>query len=331
MNKIHIGFRVLLALGALAVIACYYLPLWQIKLWAPQYPEGLAIQIWHNDLKGDVEVINGLNHYIGMKLLKPEMFPEFAFLKYIIAGFVLYTLFTAWKGNMKWLKIYCIVISISGLVALGDFYRWGYDYGHNLDPHAPIQVPGMAYQPPVLGYKVLLNFTALSIPDTGGWIVVGVGVLAFVALFFEIMKTRKMNKGIVASISVMMMLSLVSCAKITPKINFGSENCDYCKMTIMDNRFGVALVTDKGRTYKFDDMNCEEQYVSENKPTLKELFVVTFDKPGNLVNAEHAYYKKSEDIKSPMGSGIAAFSSEAACTQYATNDGSKCLSLQALK
>jgi copper chaperone NosL len=331
MNKIHFGFRVLLAFGALTIIACYFLPLWQIKLWAPQYPEGLGIEIWHNDLKGDVDVINGLNHYIGMKLLKPEMFPEFAFLKYIIAGFVLYTLFTAWKGNRKWLQIYCIVIGISGLIALGDFYRWGYDYGHNLDPHAPIQVPGMAYQPPVIGYKVLLNFTALSMPDTGGWLIVGLGILSYMILFVDKIKSRKKRNISATMLIGYLTLTFTSCNKATPQINFGTENCDYCKMTIMDNRFGVALVTDKGRTYKFDDINCQTHFVEEKKPALKELYVVTFDKPGNLTDAQIASYKKSQSIKSPMGSGIAAFSNESACKNFATSDSSKCLSWSLLK
>ncbi len=314
----------LLALGGLAVSACYFLPLWQIKLWAPQYPEGLAIQIWHNDLKGDVDVINGLNHYIGMKLLKPEMFPEFAILKYIIAGFILYTLFTAWKGDIKWLKIYCVVISISGMLALGDFYRWGYDYGHNLDPHAPIQVPGMAYQPPVIGYKVLLNFTALSMPDSGGWIIVGTGVLAFVSLFVELMKQRKQKQAGVFSMAIVLISLLPSCSKGTPQINFGSANCDFCKMTIMDNRFGVAIVTDKGRTYQFDDLNCRKRFVDENNPNIKEWYVVAFDKPGTLIDGLKAAYKQGESIKSPMGSGIAAFSSKEACEAFTTAEVATC-------
>ena len=66
-----------------------------------------------------------------------------------------------------------------------DFYRWNYEYGHNLDPNAAIKVPGMAYQPPLIGYKQLLNFGAYSIPDTGGWMLVGAGVLLFYIVFKE--------------------------------------------------------------------------------------------------------------------------------------------------
>ena len=67
------------------------------------------------------------------------------------------------------------------IISMVDFYRWEYDYGHKLDPEAPIQVPGMSYQPPLIGYKQLLKFGAYSIPDVGGWLFIGAGVLLFVA------------------------------------------------------------------------------------------------------------------------------------------------------
>ena len=57
-------------------------------------------------------------------------------------------------------------------MAFYDFYQWLYDYGHNLNPHAAIKVPGMTYQPPMLGYKQLLNFLAGSFPDIGGYLVI---------------------------------------------------------------------------------------------------------------------------------------------------------------
>ena len=88
------------------------------------------------------------------------------------------------------LVIYALVILTCGLAALVDFYMWGYDYGHNLDPTAPIVVPGMSYQPPLIGTKQLLNFTAFSGPDIGGWIFLAAGVLAIGTLIYEI-KFRK--------------------------------------------------------------------------------------------------------------------------------------------
>lgn len=313
MKKLSLFPRVALAIGALLVIACYFLPLWEIQLWAPQYPEGLSIQIWHNNLTGDVDVINGLNHYIGMKHLKVEMFPEFKFLKYILAAFIVLTLFTAWKGSVRALQIYCVIVFIAGCIALADFYRWGYDYGHNLNDDAPIKVPGMAYQPPVIGYKVLLNFTALSVPASGGWIIVGLGTLAFAILGFVWINNRRNKPNAAALILIPLALTLYSCNKAAPSITFGKDNCSYCKMTIMDKKFGALIVTDKGRTYTFDDIKCKTAFLQSEHPAISGSYVVAYDKPGQLIVQETAFYLKGESVKSPMGGGVAAFSTHEAC------------------
>ena len=74
---------------------------------------------------------------------------------------------------------------LGGFAALYDFYSWGYDYGHNLDPTAAIQIPGFSYQPPVVGHKTLLNFDAYSYPDCGGWVVIISSLVFFAVWFFE--------------------------------------------------------------------------------------------------------------------------------------------------
>jgi len=192
--KFNKYFRFLLGASCLLAIYSLYLPIWEIYLWAPQYPEGLSVQIWHNDVRGDVDIINGLNHYIGMKHIKTEMFPEFKVLIYLILAFIGFGFLTALIGSVKLLKAFLITCIVGGIIALADFYRWGYDYGHNLDPTAPIQVPGMAYQPPIIGYKDLLNFTALSMPSSGGWLIISVAVIAFVALIFNWLKNKKIAR-----------------------------------------------------------------------------------------------------------------------------------------
>jgi copper chaperone NosL len=320
MKKISQISRIILALGSLSVIACFWLPLWEIKLWAPQYPEGLTIEIWHNALKGDVEIINGLNHYIGMKHLKVEMFPEFTFLKYIIGAFILWGLFVAYKGNMKWLFMYCVTLILGACIALIDFYRWGYDYGHNLDPTAPIQVPGMAYQPPVIGYKDLLNFTALSIPSTGGWIVVALGAFSILVFGMNWLKNKKLKSNNLALILLLSISFIVSsCGKKSIFIDYGKVDCDYCKMKIMDSKFGVLIFNEKGRKFQFDDINCFHRYEEESKFKSQETYVSCKNEPGKLVPIENAYFIQSEMLKTPMASGFAAYSNkEAASIDAAT-------------
>jgi copper chaperone NosL len=313
MKQISKTSKLLIILSSISVIACYFLPLWEIRLWAPQYPEGLAMQIWHNALSGDVDVINGLNHYIGMRHIKVEMFPEFSFLRYVIGAFIAFGLFVAFQGTLRWLKIYVVCIILAGIVALADFYRWGYDYGHNLDPTAPIQIPDMSYQPPVIGYKVLLNFTALSLPASGGWIFVGVGVIALGLLAWEMRKQAIAKKSMVVTTTLIVSSFLSSCSVEPEPLNYGKDACYFCKMTLVDSKFGAEVVTKKGKIYKFDDVSCLISFlqtIEVDEKDINNIYFADFSKPNTFIEKEKAFFLQSEKIKSPMASGIAVFSSQ---------------------
>lgn len=177
--------RVLVAVAALMLIAGFFVPLWQILMWAPQYPEGLEMDIWYNDITGDVKIISALNHYIGMKHIEVSMFPEFQYIVYIIWALIGIGLLVAIIGKRVFVWLYTGLLLATGAAALVDFYLWGYEYGHNLDPTAAIIVPGMSYQPPLIGTKVLLNFTAFSGPDIGGWVFVFSFVLLALVIVLE--------------------------------------------------------------------------------------------------------------------------------------------------
>ncbi len=183
--------RALIAIAALLMISAYFVPLWQILMWAPQYPEGLEMDIWINNITGDVKIISALNHYIGMKHIEVEMFPEFTYMIYIVGCLIAAGLVTALLNKRVVLWIFVLLLVATGVAALVDFWLWGYDYGHNLDPTAAIIVPGMSYQPPLIGTKQLLNFTAFSGPDVGGWIFMVSALLAIGSLVFEIYIERK--------------------------------------------------------------------------------------------------------------------------------------------
>lgn len=183
--------RALVAVSALLMISAYFVPLWQILMWAPQYPEGLEMDIWINNITGDVKIISALNHYIGMKHIEVEMFPEFTYMIYIVGFLIAFGFITALINKRPVLWIFVLLLVATGVAALVDFWLWGYDYGHNLDPTAAIVVPGMSYQPPLIGTKQLLNFTAFSGPDIGGWMFMVSALLAIGALVFEIYSSRK--------------------------------------------------------------------------------------------------------------------------------------------
>src|SRR5690606_30162462 len=131
-----------------------------------------------------------LNHYIGMKTLHNEDFIEFKVLPGIIVAYSILFMFCAFSGKRKWLSILFILFVIFGIVAMIDFWYWEYDYGHNLDPNAAIIVPGQAYQPPLIGFKQLLNFGAYSVPASGGWIFIGAGAVLALVLLTEWIKNK---------------------------------------------------------------------------------------------------------------------------------------------
>ena len=185
MNHLKPFTRIFIAISAVALVSAYFVPLWQILMWAPQYPEGLTMKIWINTLSGEVRTISALNHYIGMKTIEVEMFPEFGYMIYIVAVIIAIGLLAAVMNRFIGLMIFFCSIMAAGLGALLDVYLWGYDYGHNLNPEAPIIIEGMSYQPPLIGTKQLLNFTAFSGPDIGGWVFIVAGILLFGVLIYE--------------------------------------------------------------------------------------------------------------------------------------------------
>jgi len=132
-NKIGGLSKFILVLAALFLAANIFLPIWKIQLYAPQYPEGLVLLIYADKLGGNVDIINGLNHYIGMQTLHTENFIEFSVLRYILGFFVACILLAAFVGRKKIVYILFGVFLIFSILAMVDFYRWNYNYGHNLD------------------------------------------------------------------------------------------------------------------------------------------------------------------------------------------------------
>lgn len=301
--------RLLCFLSAIALTLSLFVPLWRIELDAPQYPEGLALQIYPNKLGGEVDIINGLNHYIGMQTLHAENFIEFTILPYIIVFFALFVLSAAIINKRKYLMWVFGAFVIFGIVAMADFWRWEYNYGHNLDPNAAIIVPGMAYQPPLIGFKQLLNFGAYSIPDIGGWMFVLTGLLLLIAVLNETKLFNRFKRNKAMSLLPFFVFFLFSCSNNKPvAIKYNADKCDHCKMTITDARFAAELVTQKGRAYKFDDINCMTAYAKEHASTAVKTFWINEYGTGNqLIDAEKAYYIKTEVLKSPMGGNTAAF------------------------
>lgn len=169
MKKIS-GILLFISCAFLAVI--YFFPIWYIRLEAPQYPGGLDMYIWINQITGTDEFtlqnINILNHYIGMQAIHPDSFAELQVMPYILAFLIASGLMAFFLKDRQVLAAWTVLLVIAATVGLVDFYIWQQAFGHNLDPSAPIKIEGMTYSPPFLGVKTILNITASSFPHAGG-------------------------------------------------------------------------------------------------------------------------------------------------------------------
>ena len=180
--------RILVATASILLGLVFLFPLWRISLDAPQYPEGLGLLIGVSDITGvkphDLQNINGLNHYIGMKRIEPDSIKELQLMPPFVVAMMVFGLVAAATGKRQLVYMWIAVLLIGAVAGLVDFWLWEYDYGHNLDPTAAIKVPGMTYQPPLIGTKQLLNFTASSWPGIGGlaaMVAVAIGTLVALA------------------------------------------------------------------------------------------------------------------------------------------------------
>lgn len=189
---------IIMIIGSLLLLGLFKFPLWNIMLGAPQYPDPLGMNIHIDGIKGvsefDLKNIDGLNHYIGMKVIpKPEDMWEFAVFPKVIAGMaalgVLIGLFGfLGKVSYKWFLGWFIFMSVLGVLGMYDFNQWLTEYGSDLDPNAIIKVVNldgtpMSYKPPLLGFQKMLNFDVTSLPHTGGYLMF-VGMALTVIAFF---------------------------------------------------------------------------------------------------------------------------------------------------
>lgn len=176
------------------LLGVFLFPLWQITLEAAQFPGGLRLNIWINQFSGDegggdiIKNINILNHYIGMQYIEPDSIPELKYFPWVVWGMFALGVGTIFI-NQRWAYLsWGIIMGVLCLLGVYDFYLWMYDYGHNLDPQAPIKIEGMVYMPPLFGEKDLLNFYVKSYPRMGT-ILVGIALAcSFIAGW---LKTKK--------------------------------------------------------------------------------------------------------------------------------------------
>ena len=163
--------RQLILVAAVLLLPVFFLPMlpiWHMYMTAPQYPEGLTLHIYTNTIRGDLDKINILNHYVGMKAITPRDFAEFAYMPLALTLFGVAALLAALFGR-RWVAVLgWLAFSGFAVVMFNDYVRWLYSYGHDLDPHAAIKL--QAFMPPVIGYQKMANFKVWSFPGIGTWL-----------------------------------------------------------------------------------------------------------------------------------------------------------------
>ena len=170
----------------------------------------------------------------------------------------------------------------------------------------------MTYQPPLIGSKKLLNFTAHSWPGIGGWAAMLSAGIGFVLSWVEIRRVRRKAAragtatATVASVSAAILLLVAGCATGPTPIHYGSDACEHCRMVIAEPRFAVELVTSKGKVLKFDAIECAAAYAAhEDAPDDLTAWIHLPEDMETWVSAENARFLQSAEIRSPMGAGLA--------------------------
>ncbi len=187
-KRLHVKY--LFLAGVMSLSGLYFFPLWKISLGVPQYPKEIAIHIWINRIENGtekaLEIMNVLNHNIGMKEIDPASIPELSWFPYIlmllIAAGIVSSFLKDKKFRMAWLVLMILALSL----ALYDFYLWEYDFGHNLADDAPIKLEKGSFQPPLIGKKIIANFTVTSFPLGG----ITFPIISTLVSFFSLVKEK---------------------------------------------------------------------------------------------------------------------------------------------
>jgi hypothetical protein len=156
---------------------------------APQYPGGLSLEIYPHKVAGEIQEVNVLNHYIGMKEIAPDEFPEFRFIPFLILRFVALAALAALVARLEIAALGWIDFVVFGIVMLVDFQHWLYQYGQTLAPSAPIRID--PFTPKFIGTTQVANFTVQSWPAAGAILMGIAGSLGPLAVAMEWRKGRK--------------------------------------------------------------------------------------------------------------------------------------------
>jgi copper chaperone NosL len=186
---------VVLVAGFLLFVALFF-PLWEITMFAQMFPEGIRMSIFAHKLVGgnngaDLQGINILNHYIGMREIRAQDFPEMKFIPFALGLFLLLGLRTAVFGRIHQLVDLLVLFTYFGLFSLAAFYYRMHTFGHQLSPEAPIKVA--PFTPPVFGHQHIANFDVYSYPGPGTYLLGAYALILAGVMLLEIRRDGRRN------------------------------------------------------------------------------------------------------------------------------------------
>jgi hypothetical protein len=175
---------ILLGFAALLLLISIFLPYWKLTLMAPQYPQGLKMETYVNRVTGDVDEIDGLNHYIGMRSLKEAAELERTLSIIIIAAIVLLVIGSIYTHS-PFALIFAIPAILYPVLFLGDLYFWMQNFGLHLDPHAPLSNAVKPFVPPLLGEGFVGQFKTIATWQIGLFLSIIASVLIVIGLYYH--------------------------------------------------------------------------------------------------------------------------------------------------
>lgn len=153
--------------AAALILISIFLPFWRLKLHAPQYINGLEATIWITKVTGDVQEIDGLNHYIGMRPLAEGGEFERSIALFAVPAVAVLAALAALRWRWAWLL--AIPAILFPLFFAVDLFYWLYTFGNNLDPHAALSSSIKEFTPTILGQGKVGQFRTTAMFDLGFW------------------------------------------------------------------------------------------------------------------------------------------------------------------
>lgn len=183
---------VLFILAGVLLFVSINQPYWGLVLQAPQYPGGLQMRVFVNNMTGDddprldeVREIDGLNHYIGMKsLYEAAKLERSIAIPAVILMAVMLAVAAVWRRRWTWLL--AVPAMLFPFIFLADLAYWMANFGQNLDPYAPLSSSIEPFVPPVLGEGVIGQFKTVAYVDTGWYIIITGSALILVGVLIRV-------------------------------------------------------------------------------------------------------------------------------------------------